>query len=220
MIARRGTAIAVGLILIIPLMACLLSLAGIGAAGLIAGTGPPHGWDQLGDAFSVANGIFSVLAVLIVAATLWVQFNELRMQRAELRMQREATERSHRELQRSSEAVFRELHIRLTELAIEDPDLAEVWSRYPPDVSPRRRKQYFFANLMLSHFNVVFRTGQRDEQYFRGLLADQFENAIVCEYWGQVRQFRQALRPAGTPEGDFDALCEEAYQAVLAARRE
>ncbi|WP_433213560.1 DUF6082 family protein [Dactylosporangium sp. CS-047395] len=104
------------------LTAGVLILVGMGV-GLPA----PHGWDELSDAFSVVNGIFSALALIVVLVTVWIQFNELRMQRAELRMQREAAEQSRHELFRSSESVFRELHVHLLEMAINDEDLAEVW---------------------------------------------------------------------------------------------
>ncbi|MFG2037815.1 DUF6082 family protein [Dactylosporangium sp. NPDC048998] len=207
----------VGLCLGVLLLAGILGLASVGAAGLITDTRAPHGWDQLSDAFSVVNGIFSVFALIVVGATLWVQFNELRMQRAELRMQREATEQSQRELRRSSEAVLRELHVHITELAIKDPDLAEVYSRYGPGVPPRLRKQYFYANLVLNYYNLVFRSGDRDEAYFRIMLAGEFENPLIRGFWAEVRELRQAVRLPGTPEGAFDALCEEAYQAAVAA---
>nr|BFE63847.1 hypothetical protein GCM10020063_083730 [Dactylosporangium thailandense] len=116
-----------GALLAAVLLAGVLGLAGIGAAEMATGTRAPRGWDELSDAFSVVNGIFSAFALIVVLVTLWVQFNELRMQRAELRMQREAAEQSGRELFRSSESVVRELHNHLLEMAINDEDLAEVW---------------------------------------------------------------------------------------------
>ncbi|GAA2360628.1 DUF6082 family protein [Dactylosporangium salmoneum] len=212
--------IVAGLILIVLAVAAVLGLASIGAAGLVTGTQAPRGWDQLSDAFSVVNGIFSVFALMVVGLTLWVQFKELRMQRAELRMQREATEKSQRELHRSSEAVYRELHMHLTELAINDEDLAEVWSRYDSDLSPKLRKQYFYANLVLNYHGLFYRTGDRDERYVKAMLLDQFENPVIRAFWGEVRQFRRAMRDSGTPERDFDLLCEEAYQATRPAERD
>ncbi|GAA4258919.1 DUF6082 family protein [Dactylosporangium darangshiense] len=214
---RAGSArwmVVAGLCLGAPLAAGILGLASVGAAELVTGMRAPRGWGELSDAFAVVNGIFSVFALIVVGATLWVQFNELRMQRAELRMQREAAEQSQRELHRSSEADVRALHVHLAELAIGDPDLADVWSRFDPNIPPRRLKQLFFANLVLGHYNLVYRLGDRDEQYLRAILADQFQNPLMREFWAMVREFRQAARPPGTPEGDFDALVEAAYQAT------
>src|SRR3954452_4604837 len=98
--------IVAGAVLATLLVAGVLRLAGIGAAEMGTDTRAPRGWDELSDAFSVVNGVFSAFALIVVLVTLWVQFNELRMQRAELRMQREAAEQSQHELFRSSEAVF------------------------------------------------------------------------------------------------------------------
>jgi hypothetical protein len=213
---RAGSArlmVVAGLCVCAPLVSGVLGLASIGAAELVTGMRAPRDWNELSDAFSVVNGVFSVFALIVVGATLWVQFNELRMQRAELRMQRAATEQSQRELHRSSEADVRALHVHLAELAIGDPDLAAVWSRFDPDIPPRRLKQLFFANLILGHYSLVYRLGDRDEAYFRAMLADQFENPVIREFWATVRDFRRTARPPGTPEGDFDALCEAVYQA-------
>ncbi|MGI5246815.1 DUF6082 family protein [Dactylosporangium sp. CA-139066] len=212
---RAGSArpmIVAGLCLGAPLVAGILGLASIGAAELATGMRAPRDWNELSDAFSVVNGVFSVFALVVVGATLWVQFNELRMQRAELRMQREAAEQSQRELHRSSEADVRALHVHLAEMAIGDSDLAAVWSRFDPDIPPRRLKQLFFANLVLGHYNLVYRLGDRDERYVRSVLTDQFQNPLMREFWATVREFRRAARPPGTPEGDFDSLCEAAYQ--------
>ncbi|WP_432984482.1 DUF6082 family protein [Dactylosporangium sp. CA-233914] len=198
------------------LAAGVLGLASIGAAELATGTQAPRGWDQLSDAFSVVNGIFSVFALIVVGATLWVQYNELRMQRAELRMQREAAEQSRHELFRSSEVAMRELHVHLTELAMNDPDLAEVWGGYGDPIEPRRRKQFFFANLMLNNLNLIHRIGDRDESYVRAAVRDAFTNPIVREFWASVRDYRREIRPPGSPAGDFDALVEDVYREVCA----
>ncbi|WP_426509722.1 DUF6082 family protein [Dactylosporangium sp. McL0621] len=66
---------------------------------------------------------------------------------------------------------------------------------------------------MLSHYNLAFCIGYRDEAYFRVVLAGEFRNPLMRGFWAEVREFRHAVRPPGTPEGAFDALCEEAYQA-------
>ncbi|MFI5906142.1 DUF6082 family protein [Dactylosporangium sp. NPDC051541] len=201
-----------GLLVAAFLLAGVLGLAGIGAAEIATGIRAPQGWDQLSDAFSVVNGIFSAFALIVVLATLWVQFNELRMQRSELRMQREAAEQSKHELFRSSEAVFRELHMHLLEMAINDEDLAGVWPEFGPGVSAVRRKQFLYANLILSHLNLSYRLAERDEQFWRETIADVFLSSIVQEFWEAVRDYRLRVRAGSAIGADFDRLCEEGFQ--------
>jgi hypothetical protein len=209
--------VVVGLALGSLLLAGLLGLAGIGAAEMGTDTRAPRGWDELSDAFSVVNGLFSAFALIVVLVTLWVQFNELRMQRAELRLQREAAEQSQHELFRSSEAVFRELHVHLLELAINDDDLAEVWPEYGPDISPRQRKQFLYANLILSHLNLSYRIADRDEQFWRETVADVFLSPIVQEFWQTVREYRLRVRSGESVGGEFDRLCEEGFRRARAS---
>lgn len=197
------------------LAAVVLSLASVGVAGLATGTGVPQGWEQWGEAFSVVNGVFSVLALAVVGITLWVQYNELRLQRAELRLQREATEQSHRELHRSVEANVRDLHLQLIDRAIGDPDLAAVWVEYAPGLSDTRRKQFLYANLMLAHFNMLRKVMEPDDNYLGQILADAFESPIMRDFWATVRGDRRRIRPPGTPDATFDDLCEAAYQKAL-----
>lgn len=211
---HRGRALLVGfgcLGLLVAVVA--LGLASVSLAALATGTTAPHGWDQLGEAFSVINGVFSVLAFAVVATTLWVQFTELRMQRVELRMQREATERSQQDLHRSAEADIRGLHLHLVELAIADPDLAVVWPEFAPNLPPQRRKQFLYANLILSHLNMARRVVERGDTYLPGVLADVFTSPIMQEFWSAVREYRQQLRTEG-PDMTFDDMCEAAYQAA------
>jgi hypothetical protein len=206
-----------GLLVAVALLAGVLGLAGIGAAEMATGNRAPQGWDELSDAFSVVNGIFSAFALLVVLATLWVQFNELRMQRAELRMQREAAEQSGHELFRSSEAVFRELHMHLLEMAINDEDLAEVWPEYGPDVSAQRRKQFLYANLILSHLNLSYRIAERDEQLWLETVADVFGSPVVQDFWEAVRDYRLRMRSGDAVSRTFDRLCEEGFQRARAS---
>lgn len=190
-----------------------LGLVSVGLAALATGATVPHGWDQLGEAFSVINGVFSLLAFTVVTVTLWVQFNELRMQRVELRMQREVAERSQEDLHRSAEADIRGLHLHLLELAIGDPELAEVWPEFAPGLPPLRRKQFLYANLILSHLNMSRRVVERGDAYLPGVLADVFTSPIMQEFWTAVRGQRQQMRTEG-PDMTFDELCEVAYQAA------
>ncbi|WP_433612846.1 DUF6082 family protein [Dactylosporangium sp. CA-139114] len=198
------------------LLAGVLGLAGIGAAEIATGTRAPRGWDELSDAFSVVNGIFSAFALIVVLATLWVQFNELRMQRAELRMQREAAEQSGHELFRTSESTLRALHMQLLRMAIDDEDLAEVWPEYRPEITPRQRKQFLYANLVLSHVNLSYRIADRDERVWLETIVEVFESPVVQQFWESVRETRLRVREGDPLSREFDRMCEEAFRRARA----
>src|SRR5690242_18836992 len=142
-ITRVGfvTLCALGMILV----ASLIGVVSVGLAAVFSGAGRPTGWDQINEAFGVVNSVFSALALIVVGLTLWVQYRELKMQRAELHEQRLTADESNRALHQTAEASFRELHVRLLKMAIDDPSLAEVWPSYGTDVSPKRSRQYLYA---------------------------------------------------------------------------
>lgn len=206
-----------GALLAAALLAGVLGLAGIGAAEIATGTRAPRGWDELSDAFSVVNGVFSAFALLVVLVTLWVQFNELRMQRAELKMQREAAEQSQHELFRSSESTLRALHMGLLDMAIKDEELAAVWPEYLPDITPLRRKQFLYVNLVLSHVNLCYRTIDRNEDVWLETLAEIFQSPIVQDFWQTVREHRRGVRQTETVGREFDRLCDEAFRRAHAS---
>jgi hypothetical protein len=101
---------------------------------------------SLGEYFGGVSAVFSGLALLLLVATLLLQQRELRMQRHELAPQREELVSSRNELHRSAEADLRSLHVQLTQMAMADPVLAEVWNDFPGE-SPQRLRQNLFANL-------------------------------------------------------------------------
>ena len=51
---------------------------------------------------------------------------------------------SHNELRRSAEADLRMLHMELIKMSIADPQLAEVWPEFTPNLSPGQNRQYLY----------------------------------------------------------------------------
>lgn len=198
---------AVGLILV----AVLIGLASLGVAGIFTGAGKPTGWDQINDAFGVVNSVFSALALIVVGLTLWVQYRELKMQRSELHEQRLTADESNRALHQSAEASFRELHMKLLEMAIDDPSLAQVWPPYGDDVSTGRARQFLYANLMLQHQAFAIRFAHRDPEYVRDTLRFCFTSPVVREFWARTMAGRRAMTPADPEIVAFEQICDEVY---------
>ncbi|WP_433239316.1 DUF6082 family protein [Streptosporangium sp. CA-135522] len=97
-------------------------------------------WSKIGEALSPIGVFFSGVAFIGIALTLFLQGRELRNQREELTIARE-------EQQRSSEIALHELHTNLIRMAIDDPELRQVW----PQISSGTRvtKKDHYCNLIL-----------------------------------------------------------------------
>jgi hypothetical protein len=213
--ARRSALARVGLVTLcalgLILVAILIGMASLGVAAVFTGAGKPTGWDQINDAFGVVNSVFSALALIVVGLTLWVQYRELKMQRSELREQRLTADESNRALHQSAEASFRELHMKLLEMAINDPSLAQVWPSYGDDVSTERTRQYLYANLILQHQAFAIRFANRDVEYVRGTVRFCFSSPVVREFWAQTMAQRDAMVATDPQVIAFQRLCDEVY---------
>jgi hypothetical protein len=191
--------------------AIAISLVGAGLAAVVSDAGTPTDWHEVSEAFEVVNAVFSVLALIVVAATLWIQHRELRMQRTELTMQRQTLDRSHMELKRSAEASLRALHVDLIKLAIEDEVLAGVWPDNYPGITSDRKRQHLYANLAIEHLHYALRLHSRPIEQVREALRLNFSSPVIREFWDSARVIY--LRGA-RPLDDFYVVCDEVYREV------
>ncbi|GIF53412.1 hypothetical protein DFJ67_1124 [Asanoa ferruginea] len=198
-------------------------LAGLAASGMIAGTAPDETWAvraNVGETFGVLNAIFSGLALAAVVVTFWMQFTELRSQRAELALQRDSLIQTKAELHRSAEADLRHLHFDLVQLSIADPELAQVW----PQVvgSPARHRQYQYANLIIQHSWLQLKISDYTEAELQSMLRYLFSSPIIREYWTTTKEFRQRILVTDSFEHRMTAVADEVcseYEHLLRTHR-
>jgi hypothetical protein len=87
-------------------------------------------------------------------------------------------------------------HWALLSKAIDDPDLAEVLDVYEgPPVSPRKRRQYLFANALYTNLVFYHRLGNVTEDEFIGHLRGSLQNPLMREYWARTTHHRESLPP-------------------------
>ncbi|MGW7067919.1 DUF6082 family protein [Streptomyces sp. NPDC054855] len=162
----------------------------------------------LGDYFGGVSAVFSGIALLLLIVTLLFQQRELQFQRRELAMQREEMVASRTELRRSAEADMRALHMQLTQMAMDDPSLAEVWNDYA-GASDTELRQNLFANLVYSHFVLALSWGSYSEDdlviYAQNLLA----SPVFLRYWTASRAGK-AGAPPESPEGRLFRVFDQA----------
>ncbi|MGW5738125.1 MULTISPECIES: DUF6082 family protein [Streptomyces] len=162
----------------------------------------------LGDYFGGVSAVFSGVALLLLVVTLLFQQRELRLQRRELSMQREELISSRTELRRSAEADMRNLHVQLTQMAMADPSLAEVWTKHEAG-SDDTRRQHLFANLVFSHFALALSWGSYSEDDLVIYARDLLGNPAFLRYWNATRALKSQLPPE-SPEGRLFRVFDQA----------
>ncbi|MFI8201241.1 DUF6082 family protein [Streptomyces sp. NPDC085937] len=162
----------------------------------------------LGDYFGGVNAVFSGLALLLLVVALFFQQRELRSQREELALQRQELVASREELRRSAEADLRGLHVQLTEMAMADPSLAEVWNDLPRAPAGTVR-QHLFANLAFSHYVLMHSWGHMSEEQILAYASSLLRSPAFRQYWEAARAIKNSL-PADTSEGQVFRIFERA----------
>ncbi len=193
--------------------------AGLAASSTIAGTAPEATWAvraNVGETFGVLNAIFSGLALAAVVVTFWMQFTELRSQRAELALQRDSLIQTQTELHRSAEAHLRRLHVDLVKMSIDDPELANVWPKVTDSVS--RHRQYQYANLIIQHNWLQVQISEFSTAELQSTFRFLFSSPIIREYWIMTAGVRSRTVVPGSFEHRMtllgDEVCAE-YEHVL-----
>ncbi|KFF97642.1 DUF6082 family protein [Streptomyces europaeiscabiei] len=85
------------------------------------------------------------------------------------------------------------LQFYLLHQAMEDPDLAAVYSNVQV-ASPTQRRQYLFANAMYTNALLAYRVGIVNWEELHGHLRMICRNAIFRDYWEAHRPHRASLK--------------------------
>jgi hypothetical protein len=171
-----------------------------------------------GQAYGAAAAAASMVVLIYIARTFRQQGDEARMhrevldaQRLELSLQREEAHDLHQNTRRSAEAAVREQHIKLLQMAIEDPLLMKCWPSYGRNISDDRRKQYMYCNLIISHQCMCYELGYFTDAEIEESLYRIFSSAIIREFWEKTRIGRNSATPYGGKMRKFYETTELAY---------
>lgn len=183
----------------------LLTLfAGVGLAAVLGRQGASEDWTRwsdVGQTFGVLSSIISGLALAAVVITARVQF---------------------RELQRSAAADLSMLHLEILKLSINDPQLAEVWPAFQPNLSVERNRQFLYANIIYQFHWTSLKLNKATDEQVLGSMRYLFTSPLMRKYWAAAERARTSLEP-GSPEHQFakklDELCRDYDTAVATANR-
>lgn len=105
------------------------------------------------------------------------------------------------------------LHWELLSKAMDDADLAEVLDAYGEGVSPKRQRQYLYANAMYTNMVLNYRLGNFTRDQFHGYARGMLQNPIVREYWHATQHHRATLDSA-SEEAELGLLVDELLQQL------
>ncbi|ACZ88961.1 hypothetical protein Aros01_05218 [Streptosporangium roseum] len=159
-------------------------------------------WSKIGEALSPIGVFFSGVAFVGIALTLFLQGRELRNQREELTIARE-------EQQRSSEIALRELHTSLIRMAIDDPELRQVWPLMASGAGVTKKDHY--CNLILNLQKVAYETRTIELAELRGALGHLMESRDIYLFWRKVRAVRVQVTQGDEGEDFFTAEVDRAF---------
>ncbi|WP_326823730.1 DUF6082 family protein [Streptosporangium sp. NBC_01756] len=159
-------------------------------------------WSKIGEALSPIGVFFSGVAFIGIALTLFLQGRELRNQREELTIARE-------EQQRSSEIALRELHTGLIRMAIDDPELRQVWPQMSSGAGVTKKDHY--CNLILNLQKVAYETRTIELAELRGALSHLMESRDIYLFWQKVRTVRVQVTQGDEGEDFFTAEVDRAF---------
>ncbi|MBA4862382.1 hypothetical protein H1V43_13470 [Streptomyces sp. PSKA54] len=108
---------------------------------------------------------------------------------AELRLRVTEVERSDRQAMLTEQ---QRLQFYLLDKAMEDPELAAVYSNVQVE-SPIQRRQYLFANALYNNALLAYRVGIVNWEELHGHLRMFCQNRVFRDYWDAHRPHRASL---------------------------
>lgn len=166
-----------------------------------------------GQAYGAAAAATSVIVLAYIARTFRHQGDEARKNRELLSLQREDTQGQHEmALQRSAQATIQGQHLKLLQMAIDDPLLMQCWPNYSPiDASDELRRQFMYCNLIISHHYMTYELGHFNDQEVEESLRYIFKSEAVRSFWENSRPSRSRTAPYGGLMRKFYDMAEVAY---------
>jgi hypothetical protein len=203
-ITARGILKASAIVLLLSILIVFAAIALVAVVGQHGESATWARWGNVGQTFEAVNSVVSALAVGGILISWAYQSRQMQVARLAL--------------QRSVDAEVRNQHVALTQMAINDPHLADVWPSAGGN-DPMTRRQYMYANLLIQHVWLQYTTGIATREEMTSSLRYLFASPKVRAFWGDTANSRQSIYVEGTAELGLAAAADEIwseYQAVVA----
>ncbi|MFF4507931.1 DUF6082 family protein [Streptomyces sp. NPDC001401] len=172
-----------------------------------------------GQAFGAAAGVTSMIVLVFMVRTFHQQRQETHVQRelldaqlTEVMSQSEYARFNNECAQRVAESAVRAQHHALLSAAIEDPVLADVWPSWGPEISEEKRKQFLYANLIISFQYMAYMVNYTSADEMEAGMYRLFKSEVIREFWEQSRPNRTVGTASGGAMWKFYEMAELAYR--------
>ncbi|HEX6473278.1 MAG TPA: DUF6082 family protein [Streptosporangiaceae bacterium] len=176
-------------------MLLVVDLIAISPVALDLVSGSTSRWERLSFIGQTYGAILSVLALIGVVTTLWLQARETKLNREEAR--RAAIED-------------------LLKMAMDDPDLDECWGPVPAGEDAKVRRQQMYVNMIISEWQMSFETKALGESRLRAISREMFEGAAGQRFWRAARDIRISTSETKSARR-FHEILDGEYQRALAS---
>jgi hypothetical protein len=133
---------------------------------------PAVDWSRLGNigqTYGAASALLAVAALIGVVASLMIQSREAKAAR---------------------EQALRVLHIDLLKMALDDDIYLRCWGPYSSKSDDTSRRQHIYANLIVSHWQMMYEVGSLPDDQLRAMANNFFLGPVGPTYWRDVREVR------------------------------
>lgn len=155
-----------------------MGLVVVSPLALPALDGGGEDWERIGNiaqAYGAVSALLSGLAVVGVAASLFLQAREAKAARVQN---------------------GRTLHIELTKLAMENPEYLDCWGGPDSTRTVLLRRQHMYVNLVLSHWEMAYELGDITDHWVAATADELFAGEIGRSFWARSRRARISTAPS------------------------
>lgn len=176
----------------------------VGAMGLVVASplalpvldGNGEDWERIGDiaqAYGAVSALLSGLAVVGVAASLFLQAREAKAARVQN---------------------GRTMHIELTKLAMDNPEYLDCWGGPDSSRTVLLRRQHLYVNLVMSHWEMAYELGDLTDHWVASTCDEIFAGEIGRSYWARARHARISTAPSRRVK-HLNQIIDARYEAAL-----
>lgn len=151
-----------------------MGLVVVSPLALPALDGGGEDWERIGNiaqAYGAVSALLSGLAVVGVAASLFLQAREAKAARVQN---------------------GRTLHIELTKLAMENPEYLDCWGGPDSSRTVLLRRQHMYVNLVMSHWEMAYELGDITDHWVAATSDELLAGEVGRSFWARARASRIA----------------------------
>jgi len=162
---------------------------------------------QFGDSFGVFASLFSGLAFIGALYAIYLQGEELKLQREEM--------------SKSVATQLRQLHYSLLSMAMQDESLEAVWEEKGEISREPSFKQRAYVNLIMAHWEMQHEHGLLSDEQLGVALAKHMNLPYFRIFWKQSQEHRSKMASAsdGAAANTFHEKADQAYRGAGSVER-